>query len=48
MSNNGNGNGDGNHSREQGLRVHPLANLGGLIALPASIWNGPTSCSARC
>jgi hypothetical protein len=28
MSNNGNG-----HSQEQGLRVHHLANLGGLIAL---------------
>jgi hypothetical protein len=28
MSSNGNG-----HSREQGLRVHHLANLGGLIAL---------------
>jgi hypothetical protein len=28
-----NGNGNGNHSREQGLRVHHLANLGGLIAL---------------
>ncbi len=33
MSTNGNGNGNGNHSREQGLRVHHLANLGGLIAL---------------
>lgn len=31
MSSNGNGN--GNHSREQGLRVHHLANLGGLVAL---------------
>ena len=30
MSSNGNGNG---HSHEQGLRVHHLANLGGLIAL---------------
>jgi hypothetical protein len=30
MSNNGNGNG---HSPEQGLRVHHLANLGGLVAL---------------
>jgi hypothetical protein len=30
MSTNGNGNG---HSHEQGLRVHHLANLGGLIAL---------------
>jgi hypothetical protein len=28
-----NGNGSGNHSREQGLRLHHLANLGGLIAL---------------
>jgi hypothetical protein len=28
-----NGNGNGNHSREQGLRLHHLANLGGLIAL---------------
>jgi hypothetical protein len=27
------GNGNGNHSREQGLRVHHLANLGGLVAL---------------
>lgn len=26
-------NGNGNHSREQGLRVHHLANLGGLVAL---------------
>ncbi|MGH7778971.1 MAG: conjugal transfer protein TraD [Candidatus Binataceae bacterium] len=37
MSGNGNGigveNGNGHHSREQGLRVHHLANLGGLIAL---------------
>lgn len=37
MSSNGNalrnGNGNGNHSHEQGLRVHHLANLGGLIAL---------------
>jgi conjugative transfer protein TraD len=35
MSNtNGNGNGHGqNHTSEQGLRVHHLANLGGLIAL---------------
>ncbi len=34
MSSNGNGNGNGNsHSPEQGLRVHHLANLGGLIAL---------------
>jgi hypothetical protein len=32
MSSNGNGNGNG-HSHEQGLRVHHLANLGGLIAL---------------
>ena len=32
MSNNGSGNGNG-HSAEQGLRVHHLANLGGLIAL---------------
>jgi hypothetical protein len=32
MSNSGNGNGAG-HSHEQGLRVHHLANLGGLIAL---------------
>jgi hypothetical protein len=32
MSSNGNGNGSG-HSHEQGLRVHHLANLGGLIAL---------------
>ncbi len=31
MGNNANGN--GNHSREQGLRVHHLANLGGLVAL---------------
>jgi conjugative transfer protein TraD len=31
MGNNGNGN--GNHSPEQGLRVHHLANLGGLVAL---------------
>jgi hypothetical protein len=31
MGNNGNGN--GKHSREQGLRVHHLANLGGLVAL---------------
>jgi len=30
---NRNGNGNGNHSREQGLRLHHLANLGGLIAL---------------
>ncbi len=30
MSSNGNGNG---HSHEHGLRVHHLANLGGLIAL---------------
>lgn len=30
---NGNGNGNGHHSHEQGLRVHHLANLGGLIAL---------------
>ena len=30
MSSNGSGNG---HSHEQGLRVHHLANLGGLIAL---------------
>ena len=30
---NRNGNGSGNHSREQGLRLHHLANLGGLIAL---------------
>jgi hypothetical protein len=29
----GNRNGNGNHSREQGLRLHHLANLGGLIAL---------------
>src|SRR5579885_2121361 len=28
-----NGNGNGDHSREQGLRLHHLANLGGLIAL---------------
>jgi len=28
-----NGNSNGNHSREQGLRLHHLANLGGLIAL---------------
>jgi|YelNatPaOPRAMG01_1025707.scaffolds.fasta_scaffold88736_2 hypothetical protein len=28
-----NGNGNGNHSREQGLRLHHLANLGGLVAL---------------
>ena len=36
MSSNGNGNGNGNansHSPEQGLRVHHLANLGGLVAL---------------
>jgi Conjugal transfer protein TraD len=34
MSSNGNGNGnDSGHSREQGLRVHHLANLGGLVAL---------------
>lgn len=37
MSNNANaiqnGNGNGHHSYEQGLRVHHLANLGGLIAL---------------
>jgi len=34
MSSNGNGNGHGDgHSHEQGLRVHHLANLGGLIAL---------------
>jgi hypothetical protein len=32
MSSNGNGNGNG-HSHEQGLRVHHLASLGGLIAL---------------
>ena len=32
MSSNGNGNSNG-HSHEQGLRVHHLANLGGLIAL---------------
>src|SRR6266436_4844939 len=32
MSSNGNGNGN-SHSPEQGLRVHHLANLGGLIAL---------------
>lgn len=30
---NGSGNGDRSHSREQGLRLHHLANLGGLIAL---------------
>jgi hypothetical protein len=30
MSNNGNGN---SHSQQQGLRLHHLANLGGLIAL---------------
>ncbi|HLK82881.1 MAG TPA: conjugal transfer protein TraD [Xanthobacteraceae bacterium] len=30
---NKNGNGNGDHSREQGLRLHHLANLGGLIAL---------------
>lgn len=29
----GNNKGSGNHSREQGLRVHHLANLGGLVAL---------------
>jgi hypothetical protein len=28
-----NGNGSGDHSHEQGLRLHHLANLGGLIAL---------------
>ncbi len=28
-----NGNGNGDHSREQGLRLHHLANLGGLVAL---------------
>jgi Conjugal transfer protein TraD len=28
-----NGNGTGEHSREQGLRLHHLANLGGLIAI---------------
>ena len=34
MSSNGNGNANGNvHSPEQGLRVHHLANLGGLVAL---------------
>ncbi len=33
MSNNGNGKSGSSHSREQGLRVHHLANLGGLIAL---------------
>ena len=36
MSSNGNGQSSGNgngHSHEQGLRVHHLANLGGLIAL---------------
>ena len=33
MNSNGNGNGNGTHSHEQGLRVHHLANLGGLIAL---------------
>src|SRR3984893_1902014 len=32
MNSNGNGNGN-SHSPEQGLRVHHLANLGGLIAL---------------
>lgn len=32
MSRNGNNNGN-SHSHEQGLRVHHLANLGGLIAL---------------
>ena len=32
MSSNDNGNGNG-HSPEQGLRVHHLANLGGLVAL---------------
>ncbi len=32
MASNGNKNGNG-HSHEQGLRVHHLANLGGLIAL---------------
>ncbi len=33
MSSNRNGSGNGTHSPEQGLRVHHLANLGGLIAL---------------
>lgn len=34
MGSNGNRNGNGSgHSHEQGLRVHHLANLGGLIAL---------------
>jgi len=33
MNSNGNGHGNGTHSHEQGLRVHHLANLGGLIAL---------------
>jgi len=34
MGSNGNSNGNGSgHSHEQGLRVHHLANLGGLIAL---------------
>jgi len=33
MNSNGNGNGNGTHSHEQGLRVHHLTNLGGLIAL---------------
>jgi len=33
MNSNGNGNGNRTHSHEQGLRVHHLANLGGLIAL---------------
>src|SRR2546426_12838272 len=32
MNSNGNGNGN-SHSPEQGLRVHHLANLGGLVAL---------------
>ena len=32
MNSSGNGNGN-SHSHEQGLRVHHLANLGGLIAL---------------
>jgi hypothetical protein len=32
MSRNGNGNGN-NHSAEQGLRLHHLANLGGLLAI---------------
>ena len=32
MSRNGHGNGNG-HSAEQGLRLHHLANLGGLVAI---------------